>query len=213
MIMNTLEKILQILKKCAYVAIPRQHVNGIPGWNEYVRPYKDKSLFWHEIWKNAGCPASGQLADLRKFSRSKYHWAIKQSKRNVDEILNRNTAVTLRYKSFKDFWKIIKKMKGKNMCSSVITDGRCTDEDIADRFRDLYEELYSIVADNDSQEVGSKVKHLVNERCNAGHCISSQCHSVSAVIIEKAVRRLVPNKMNEAFSISSNHFINGTKLL
>ncbi len=116
MIMDTLEKILEILKKCVYVAIPRQRVNGkkgIPGWNEYVRPYKDKSIFWHGIWKNAGCPASGQLADLRRFSRSKYHWAIKQAKRNADEILKKNTAVTLRNKSFKDFWKIIKKNERK----------------------------------------------------------------------------------------------------
>ncbi len=104
-------------------------------------------------------------------------------------------------------------MKGRNMCSSGITDGRCTDEDIADRFRDLYEELYSSVTDDDLQEVGSKVNHLVNERCNAAHCISSQCHSVSAVIIEKAVRSLVPNKKDETYNISSNHFINGTKLL
>ncbi len=212
---NTLKKILEILKKCAYVAIPRQRVNGkkgIPGWNEYVRPYKDKSIFWHGIWKNAGCPASGQLADLRRFSRSKYQWAIKQAERNADEILKKNTAVTLRNKSFKDFWKIIKKMKGRNMCSSGIIDGRCTDEDIGDRLRDLYEELYSSVTDDDLQEVGSKVNHLVNERCNAAHCISSQCHSVSAVIIEKAVRSLVPNKKDETYNISSNHFINGTKL-
>ncbi len=75
------------------------------------------------------------------------------------------------------------------MCSSGIIDGRCTDEDIADRFRDSYEELYSRVTDDGLQEVGSKVNHLVNERCKAGHCISSQCHSVSAVIIEKAVRK------------------------
>ncbi len=99
------------------------------------------------------------------------------------------------------------------MCSSGIIDGRCTDEDIADRLRDLYEELYSSVTDDDLQEVDSKVNHLVNERCNAGHCISSQCHPVSAVIIEKAVRSLVPNKKDKIYNIRSNRFINGTKLL
>lgn len=215
-IMDSLGKITEILKKCAYIAIPRQRVNGnrgIPGWNEYVRPYKDKSIFWHDIWKNAGCPASGQLADLRKSSRSKYHWAIKQVKKNADEILKENTAVTLRNKSFKDFWKTIKKMKGRNNCSSGIIDGRCTDEDIAGRFRDIYEELYSSVPDENLREVGSRVNHLVGERCKAGHCTSSQCHSVSAAVVEEAVRSLVPNKKDETYNISSNHFINGTKLL
>ena len=40
-ILNTLGKIIEILKKCAYIAIPRKSVNGkmgIPGWNEYARP-------------------------------------------------------------------------------------------------------------------------------------------------------------------------------
>lgn len=116
MTMNTLEKILEILKKCAYVATPRQRVNrkkGIPGWNEYVRPYQDKFIFWIDIWKNASCLASRQLADLRRFSTLKYHWTIKQVKRNVDEILKKNTTVTLRNISFKDFWKIIKKIRKK----------------------------------------------------------------------------------------------------
>ena len=54
------------------------------------------------------------------------------------------------------------------MCSSGIIDGRCTDEDIADRFRDLYEEVYCSVPDDNLQEVCIKVNHLVKERCNAG---------------------------------------------
>ncbi len=77
----------------------------MPVWNEHVRLYKDKSIIWHDIWKNAGCPTSGQLPDLRRFSRSKYHWAIKQVKRNLDEVLRENTAVTLRNKSFRVFSK------------------------------------------------------------------------------------------------------------
>ncbi len=52
--MNTLGKILEILKKCVYIAMPRQRVNGkreTPGCNEYVRPYKDKFLCWHDMEK------------------------------------------------------------------------------------------------------------------------------------------------------------------
>lgn len=40
MILSTLEKILEISKKCAYIATTRQRGNGkkgIPGCNEYVR--------------------------------------------------------------------------------------------------------------------------------------------------------------------------------
>ncbi len=76
-----------------------------------------------------------------------------------------------------------------------------------------YEELYTSVPDENLHEVGSKVNHLVRERCSAGNCTSSQCHSVFAAVVEKAVGSLVPNKNDEIYNISSNHFINGTKLL
>jgi len=39
---------------------------------------KEKSIFWNEIWKSAGKPIAGQLANLRKFTCAKYQWAIKQ---------------------------------------------------------------------------------------------------------------------------------------
>ena len=132
--MNSLENITEILKKWANIVIPRLSVNGkpgIPGWNEFVKPYKDKSIFWNDVWKNAGSPDSGQLGDLRRFSRSKYHWAIKQVKTNADEFVKEKTAFTLRHKSFKDFWITIKKMRGRAICSSGIIDGCCTDKDIA----------------------------------------------------------------------------------
>ncbi len=54
---------------------------------------------------------------------------------------------------------------------------------------------------------------LTKERCNAGHCASSQCYSVSAAAIERAARSLGPNKRNETYNISSSHFISATKLL
>ena len=50
---------------------------GLPGWNEYVKPFKDKSIFWNDIWKSAGSPVTGQLATIRRNTRARYHQAIK----------------------------------------------------------------------------------------------------------------------------------------
>ncbi len=100
-IMNTLEKITDILNNCVNTTIPRQQGNsrrGIPKWNECVKPYKEKSISWNDIWKNAGCPSSGQLADLRRFSRPKYHWAIKQAQTNADNILKERASLSLKNK-------------------------------------------------------------------------------------------------------------------
>ena len=34
---------------------------GIPGWNEFVREYKDASILWHRLLKDSGSPNSGVL--------------------------------------------------------------------------------------------------------------------------------------------------------
>ena len=45
--------------------IPRTggHRNNFrtPGWSEHVEPLRQKSLFWHAMWKDCGRPRSGQL--------------------------------------------------------------------------------------------------------------------------------------------------------
>ena len=70
----------------------RGNKKGIPGWNTHVQPYKDKSIFANDMWKQAGRPVSGPLTDMRKSTRAKYHWAIKQVKKQKDTILLNNTA-------------------------------------------------------------------------------------------------------------------------
>jgi hypothetical protein len=38
----------------------------VPGWNEYVRQYRDSAIFWHRIWKENGSPSNGILFEIRK---------------------------------------------------------------------------------------------------------------------------------------------------
>ena len=87
----------------------KSDIKGIPGWNTYVKPYKDASILWNDMWKQAGKPTNGPLAEKRRCARTKYHWAIKQVKRQKDSILLNNTANQLLNKSYREFWTTIKK--------------------------------------------------------------------------------------------------------
>lgn len=80
-IMNLLDNVINILNECACLTIPLKVASstlGIPGWNEYIQPLKDKSCFGNACG-GTGCPAQGPLADLRRHTCRKYHWAIKLS--------------------------------------------------------------------------------------------------------------------------------------
>ena len=76
-ITQKLEEAIDIFKFCANSTIPSKvYASGkkrIHGWNDFVKPYKDESLWWHDIWKSVGSPTTGPLADKRRLIRSKYH--------------------------------------------------------------------------------------------------------------------------------------------
>ena len=97
---------------CAEITIPSRTISnepkGMPGWNDFVRPYKDKSILCNELWVSAGKPTSGSLFDERKFARHKYHWAIKYIKKNKESIILNKTAEQLTNKSFRDFGNILR---------------------------------------------------------------------------------------------------------
>ena len=57
------------------------------GENNFVKPYKEKSIFWHDIWKTSGWPQTGWLAKLRRFSHTKYRWAIRKAKKDTDKLV------------------------------------------------------------------------------------------------------------------------------
>ena len=45
-------------------------VKATPGWNEYVEPKRQVSLFWHNMWKDRGCPHHGVVADIMRNTRA-----------------------------------------------------------------------------------------------------------------------------------------------
>ena len=49
----------------------------IPGWNEHVQPQQDTSLFWHSIWVQCGRPHNGEIADITRRTRSRYHYTVR----------------------------------------------------------------------------------------------------------------------------------------
>ena len=58
----------------------------MPGFSDFVKPYREDSLFWHAIWVSAGRPQNTQLHLVMKSTRNKYHYAIRKVKRQESEI-------------------------------------------------------------------------------------------------------------------------------
>ena len=94
-IMNNLDDVIKCMIDASNLCIPKVKVkinnNAMPGWNEYVKTYKHASIMWTNIWKDSGCPQTGELAKIRRHTRMKYHSAIRYIKKNKDYLIKYET--------------------------------------------------------------------------------------------------------------------------
>ena len=158
-----------IINACiqASQCIPTKKCNRkyIPGWNEYIVPYRDRAMLWHNIWKDNGRPRSGIVADIRARTRASYHNIIKSVKRNENNIRACNMAKSFFDIDKRNFWTEIKKLRGKtcNLPSSI--DGEHGERAITELFANKYENLYkSVPYDKDDmcklkQEIDDSIRY------------------------------------------------------
>ena len=60
--------------------------NTVAGWNDEAEQLKREALAWHKAWKEGGRPHEGDLAEVHRISRARYHRAVRQLKRNSDSV-------------------------------------------------------------------------------------------------------------------------------
>ena len=215
LIIDLMDEYMDVLIDCANIAIPKNRMKnkgGIPGWNTFVQPFKDKSILWNDIWKSAGCPRNGQLAQIRRLTRAKYYWAIKKVKRDRDKIILNNTAQQLANKAFKDFWHTIKNIKNSNRYVSNVVDGLCTDNDISNNFKDIYKSLYNSVPDENFERTINKVNSLITSKCSQNKCTASDCHETPTHVIKEAINSLNNGKDDEIYGLTSDNFLNASEM-
>ena len=112
-----------------------------PGWNEFVRPAREKLLLWHNIWTNAGRPKTGTLADIMRWTRAAYHYAIRRIKREEDDIVKERFAATITSDQNRDFWTEVQKIANKTAGTSATVDGISEPDRIAELFANKYQSL------------------------------------------------------------------------
>jgi hypothetical protein len=84
---------------------------SIPSWNEEIKPLRDKSIFWHNIWISCGKPHDGTVAGIMRKTRAAYHYATRKVKRNHDDAVCESFASSLLSSSgSRDFWREVKRI-------------------------------------------------------------------------------------------------------
>ncbi len=194
----------------------RDHGKCVPGWNEHVCELRKQAIFWHRIWKDNNSPREGLLADIRRTTRSKYHCALREVKRNEDEIVANKMAESMLTNSTKSFWSDVRKLKGHSTRTPNNIDGATGSINIANLFSESYKELYNTVSYEEhdmSQLVKDMNADISRLCCGTGSGTCKYSHSVSVSECKLAIMHLKSGKHDGHTGHHSDHLIHGSHRL
>jgi hypothetical protein len=175
----------------------------IPGWSERVEPLRQKSLFWHGIWIDCGRPRGGAVADCMRRTRAAYHYAIRKTKREEDNIVRERIAEALITDPTRNFWHEIKKIHNNKAQLSRIVDG-CSDEDgIARIFASKYKTLYTSVP-YDKEALCNILTDIEADISQSALATDFLIHPSDVMA---AISKLNLHKSDGNSSLSSDHFV------
>ena len=118
----------------------------VPGWKEHVEEHRQRAIFWQSMWKQCGSPRQETVADIRKSSRIKYHYAIRFARKQSEITRGNKVAEAMSNKRSVDFWNEIKKIKGTHKAMPGMVDGTQAEGKISQIFSRKYDRLNNSVS-------------------------------------------------------------------
>ena len=179
----------------------------VPGFTEHVKQYRNTALEWHRLWKNQGKPKQGYIAEMRKMTRSQYHYRLKAVRNQQDGIRSQRMAEALQINDHKNLWQCVRSLK-KSRCLPSSVDGINNPADIAQLFNKKYETLYNSVG-YDADGIAC-LNERIETRINPG-CLQQALFDIGHV--KKAVGLLKRNKHDGNIGLFSDNIIHGTDKL
>lgn len=182
----------------------REESRCVPGWSDYVQPFRDKSMFWHKLWADCSRPRIGAVAEIMRRTRAAYHYAIRRVKRDEDAVIRERFAQALIDDNQRNLWSEVKRLRSHRPAPAKIVDGLSDAACIAKLFVSKYRDLYTSLL-YDTSDMDNIMSELRTELLNG--VASADCYFCPDEI-KRAINKLKPHKKDGSASLSSDHFIN-----
>ena len=183
----------------------------IPGWKVEVKPYRDDSIYWGDIWRQAGRPTTGWLHDIYTKVRRQYHLAVLRVKRRRKE----HQAEELLVAAMEGDVELLKQMKmikqGRNKANCELPDtvgGAVGENNISELFKQSYESLYnSAPSESEMLTMKAVLEDLLTTESEG------EVNRVTGNVVKEAVAKLKPQKTDVSGSYVSDALKNAPELL
>ena len=193
---------------------PKNNLNSgggrrkLPGWSKEVEHLKQEAIFWHRQWRAVGKSHQGDITEMRRITRARYHRAVRHIMREDDRISSTKMTEAISENRNRDLWSEVRRIKGRNKFLPSSIDGVVGDEEIAQLLSDKYNHLYNSVSyDVDEMNViNTEINKQIKE--NVAYYIS-----VEEVIEDVQRLKLGKSDGDHTWPENFNHIIHGPKIL
>ena len=201
--------LLETLQEVAEASLPTpgsvKSRKVIPGWNQAVKPFKDKAYFWHQVWVSMGRPINCEIHRVMKSSRNRYHYELKKCRKAEDKVRS-SKLLEACLNGGCDIFKQIKTMRSTQTVVATSMDG--VKDNVKDHFRDKYKKLFN--STDDGNEI-LRVKEEIDSKV-VGQSLAD-VEKVTPEIVKEATGKLKGGKSDPMFSFSSDCFKNAPDIL
>ena len=151
----------------------------MPGWTEHVEQSKRRAIFWHWLWEVNGSPRHRHVAQigLRRATRAKYHYAVREVKRDQERIVANKITESLYECKPTQFWDHVNKVRGsKNVIPNNVYN-IIGFKGISDLFALKYNDLYNSVSNtvDDCSSMKTQLNNICSVDCSCGGKCNVTC--------------------------------------
>ena len=125
------------------VSPPSSSHPRLPGWNDSARKLRDKSVFWHKVWVEAGCRSSGVLFAIERSAKSRFKYEVRRLKRKKDSLLRQRIASSFSSRRKDQFRREVRRLNHVRKPIAPYVDGISGAQNIANMFSSRFKCLFN----------------------------------------------------------------------
>ena len=174
-------------------------LDTMPGWSEYIQPFKENSQFWKAVWVSAGRPVDTELHRIMKNCRNKFHLAIRHVKKAEAGIRKDKFLDACLNNKVSDILKEIKSSRNKNTKPPSVIDGFNSGEAISSNFKNIYSTIYNTHNDKDDLQ-----KFILENENNIRQSDVNMLDKITPEMIKNIILNFKNNKNDSMYDWKSN---------
>ena len=169
----------------------------IPGWNDYVKDQHQDARNSYVLWRNAGKPRQGPIADTMRRSRLNFKYALRQCQAMEDTARAGAMAKSLQNKDVRGFWRSVSKHYNKAIPLATTVGGATNPDDITKIWKDHFEGLLN------SAKPNSSTNHVNSALANISGCDQI---TVTPQLVSSAIQKLKTGKSCGNDGLAAEHY-------